>query len=459
LRSIAALTWPQLCTLLCQFIISLTDIWAGGRLGSDVQASIGLITQCQMMLMVFCTATVSGAVAVVSQSLGAGRRARARRYVGLITAMTLLLGVGLALLGMLLRHPFLSLLGTPDSIRPTALLFFSATMWAMPGHYGMTIGAALFRSAKSVLRPLYVTIMVCLLNIAGDLGFGLGWWNFPKYGAAAIAWSTTFAATLGAATLFFFLLRDGLLSYQSRLSWRWIKKGAPYLLHVAVPALGTSAVWQTGYLIMFIITASLPEGSVAALAGLTAGLRIEGILFMPAVACNMTAGVLVGHALGQGGRAMAMRTALTILALGCGVMSLAGAAIWPVRGILASMLTPDPDVSIATTTYLTYNILAVPCTVTSIILAGVFNGAGASIYPMRAFIISIWTVRLPLAWLFGHVLWKTADGVFMAMLVSQIVQSAFLFWALLRQDWRSFAMRQTSPHTHPEKVSHAFRSY
>ncbi len=448
LRVIAGLTGPQLLMLLCQFVVGMTDVWAGGRIGSAVQASIGMITQCQMMLMILCMATVSGAVAAVSQSLGAGKLDRARRYVGLVCAAGLGAGALLALGFYGLREPFLRLLQTPEDIMPTASVFFNATMWAMPGHYGMTIGAALFRSAQSVLLPLYVGMGVALLNVAGDLGFGLGWWGLPAFGAEGLAWTTCVSVNLGALILLGLLRRERLLTRQSLPRWRWARRGAVYLLKVGGPALVTSALWQTGYLVLYMITASLPSGSVSALAGLTAGLRVEALLFLPATAFNMTASVLVGHCLGEGDKAEARRLAVTILVIGCVSMSVVGACLWPLRWALATFITPDPAVQEATVAYLSYNFASVPFTVASVILAGVFNGAGATVYPMWAFSISIWLVRLPLAWLFGHRLWMTASGVFMAMLVSQMVQALTLVWVLRCRDWSRFAMRRTGTHHH-----------
>ena len=58
---------------------------------------------------------------------------------------------------------------------PVAIMFLTATIWGIPGQYTLTIGAAVFRSAKMVLIPLYVTGTACLLNVFGDLAFGLGW--------------------------------------------------------------------------------------------------------------------------------------------------------------------------------------------------------------------------------------------------------------------------------------------
>ena len=440
LRAIWSMTWPQTLMLLCQFTIGITDIWAGGRISADVQASIGMITQCQMMFMALAMAAVSGAVASISQSLGARKGTRAQRYVGLVLLGCIGLSACIALSAALWRRPLLELVQTPTAIIPTALLFLTATLWSLPGQYILSIGAAIFRAAQKVYLPLYVTGAVCLLNIIGDLGFGLGWWGFPRYGATGIAYATLGSVSAGAVLMLLLLVRENLFTRNSFPVWRWVRAGAPYLLKVAGPAFGTSFLWQTGYMVLFVITASLPSDTINAIAGLTAGLRIEGILFLPAVAFGMTASVLVGHALGEGNPEEAKRTLLSSVAVACLIMSLAGAILWPWRAALALLITPDPGVLAQTVGYLSYNIVAIPFTVTSIVLAGGLNGAGASIYPMLTFSIAVWCVRLPVAWFFGHVLWQDASGVFLSTLVSQVVMSSALLWVAIRCNWTRFAM-------------------
>lgn len=438
------MTWPQTVMLLCQFIIGITDIWAGGQIGSDVQASIGMVTQCQMLFMALAMAGVSGAVASISQSLGASQTRRARRYVSLVMIGGILIGCLLAWIGHLARIPVLIFVKTPENILPVASLFFSVSMLSLPGQYTITIGSAVFRAAKSVLKPLYVTIAVCVVNLFGDLAYGLGYWGFPNYGAAGVAWSTFASVTTGAILLLILLIQANLLTLDALPNRRWIKAGAPYLIKVAVPAFGTSALWQTGYLVLYVITASLPFGSVSAIAGLTAGLRVEGLLFMPAIAFNMTASVLVGHALGAGKRAEARRVIFTIWGIACCCMSFIGMCLWFWRPELAHILAPDPNVAQETVNYLTYNILSVPFSVTSIVLAGSLSGAGASVYPMLAFSAAVWMVRLPLAWYLGIILWRDASGIFLSMLISQIVQSSILFWIVLRCNWARFAVNHHS---------------
>ena len=441
LRSIYSMSWPQLCTLMTQFVIGFTDIWSAGQIGTDTQASVGLITQCQVMLMVVCWATNSGAVAAVSQSLGAGKILRAQRFVSAVLWFVISSGLCLTVAGLVLHEHILHWLGTPETMMGPAGVFLLASLCSLPGFYAMAVCTALLRSAKSVMPALYTGIAVCLFNMVGDLGFGLGWFGFPKYGTAGLAWSTTVSVSFGGAVLFASLRASGLWNTSVRTPWCWVRHAMKYLLKVSVPAAVTSLLWNSAYLVIFMIVAALPVHPAAALAGMTAGLRIESLLFMPANAGNMTASVLVGHALGQGSQKRAMQVALCILLFLCAAMSCLGVVFWFLRDFFAVLMSSDPDTQAAIVSYLTYNILAVPFTVGTVVLSGVFAGAGATIYPMRSFIVSIWCIRVPMALVLGH--WVLGyEGVFMSMLVSQFVQFCVLFWTLTHIKWYSHALRR-----------------
>jgi len=85
-------------------------------------------------------------------------------------------------------------------------------------------------------------------------------------------------------------------------------------------------------------------------------------------------------------------------------------------------------------------VLAIPFTLTSMILAGVFNGAGATLLNMVIMGAATWGVRLPLAYGLGHLVMHNAEGIWIAMFASQIVQSSVLFYYFTFKNWQRFAM-------------------
>lgn len=452
--TIWGLVWPQTVMMLCSMVIGLTDIWVAGRINPDVQASIGLATQLQAFLMVLGMALGAGAMAAVSQSMGAGRRKRGQRYAGLVIAVAVVMALGLAVIGYGSRSAILAALQVPERLRPLTGFFLTLVLLALPAQYIMGVGSTLFRATRNVMMPLVVVMAASVVNVVGDLGFGLGWFGFPVFGAAGIAWSTLAAVYVGGILTLLFLRRCRLFLPRIVPPVRWMRRAAPYLLKVALPAVLTQFLWQTGYLTLYAIMGSLPDGSVTALAGMTAGMRVESMLFMPAVAFNVTASILVGNTLGMGDKAGARRIGLATVGAGAVLMSLVGMCMWPWMPELAAAFSPDPAVQVQIVGYLTYNILSTPFTVGGMILNGVMTGAGATIYALVINTSCIWLVRLPLGWLLAHIVWGEARGVYVAMLISMTVQASAMLWVFFRRDWTRYAMRAQHPAVHRQTASH-----
>ncbi|MDD3310874.1 MATE family efflux transporter [Pseudodesulfovibrio sp.] len=439
-RTIWHLAWPQVIMMFFHFCIGLADVWVAGHIDRQVQASLGIITQSLLFLLILAMAVANGAVAAISQSIGAGMAVRARRYVGLCLTLVLLLGSVIMFAGLPFKSFIVTALQVPDSMRHITGYFLAVYLYVLPPYYLLTITNAIFRANKQVMFPLYSMILVTTLNAVLDIGLGLGWWGFPQIGFKGLAWATFGSVTAGALFNIFVLYRGGLLCRACFAPWRWTRAALPYLFKVAWPSGLMQIVWQSGYLFLYAITASLPWNPVDALAGMAVGLRIEALLFLPAFAFNMTASILIGHYLGARQADEAKKFGFRILGLGLVSLSLLAVVAWRFIPYWVSLLTTDQAVAAQALSYLKWNVLAIPFTLTSMILAGALNGAGATFYNMLIMGGATWGVRLPLAYYLGHVGMKDAEGIWIAMFCSQIVQSMTLLYYYSFKNWRRFAM-------------------
>ena len=449
--TIWGLVWPQMMMLLCTIVINLTDIWAAGQLSADVQAAVGVSFQIQVFLLVFGISLGAGGMAAVSQSMGAGRRWRAQNYVGLALSSCILLSAGIAVLISFFQNAVLALLQTPAELVPATNYMVDVMLFGLPFACVTQVAGTLFRAARQVIEPLLIVMVSCLLNVAGDLCFGLGWLGMPAFGMGGIAWSTFASSLVSAVLSVVFLKKGGLIGRRFVPRLRWLRIGAPYLFKVALPACGNSMLWHGGYLVMFGITASLPDG-VSALAGLTAGNRIESLLYMPANAFMVTASILVGNALGAGDRALARRTGLALFFLSGLSMSAVAACMWPFLPDFARFFSAESPVQTQIVNYLFFNVLVVPFTVSGLVLHGVMNGAGATVYSLVVNTSCIWLVRLPLGWGLAHHVFHDAYGVFMAMFISMVIQTSAMVWVFFRKDWAGFALGAHAHRNHKEKA-------
>ncbi len=440
--SIWRLTWPQMLMMSANFFSGFIDVFVAGKIGREVQASLGIITQSLMFFLIFAMAVANGSVAAISQSLGANLHQRARRYINLSLALAVLFSAIILALGFFLRDIFLILLRVPDSIVPVTSYFLRVYLLVLPPYYLLIVTNALFRARKDVRIPLYAMVLVTVVNTIGDFGLGLGWFGLPALGYPGVAWSTFFSVSAGAAFNILMLARKGLLSL-SCLPLRWVKKAWPYLFKVAWPSGGMSLVWQTGYLALFAVVASLPTGALDALAGMTAGARVESARCRPGFAFNRPASLLVGHYMGAGRPREAKRVGALVLMLGVGLISTMALVAWFFIEPITANLSPEPGVQGQMIQYLIYNFIATPFTVGSMILGGVMIGAGATIYNLCIFGASTWLVRLPIAYVLGHVVWGDALGVWVAMLVSQVFQCLTMLYFFLFSNWSRHGMRRS----------------
>jgi Na+-driven multidrug efflux pump len=299
-QAIWRLSWPQMLMLLSNVFIGMVDVYVAGRIDRNVQASLGMINQALFFFLVLAGAVANGAVAAIGQSLGAGLVRRAGRYVGLSLVLGGLLGAAVAGAGFALRGPFMDLLRVPAELRDVTGYFLGVYLLLLPAYSLFTITNAVFRAYAQVLHPLYSMVLVTVANGLATFGLGLGLFGLPRFGYQGVAWGTFLAVTLGCLYNLAVFRHLGLLAASLLPPLRWSRRAMGYLLAVAWPAGLMQVLWHSGYLVLFAITASLPQDNIVALAGMTAGLRIESLIFMVGFAFNMTASILVGHYLGAG---------------------------------------------------------------------------------------------------------------------------------------------------------------
>ena len=439
LSVIWGLVWPQMLMLLCTIVINLTDTWVAGQISPGAQASVGMVFQVQLFLMIFAGALGAGGMASVSQSIGAGRWQRARRFAAFVLLACATLATFLSCMVYAVADPVLVLLQTPPALQAEAGYMLRVMLAGLPFFYVMQVGSTLFKAARQVMAPLIAMLLSCIINLAGDICFGIGVLGFPAFGLKGVIWSTVAANAASGMLTVAVLKRGGLLPRDLVPDRRWMHCAARYLCKVALPACCNGLMWQAGYLVLFAITASLPNG-VESLAGFTAGNRIEAILYMPATAFMVTASILVGNYLGAGDKDAARHTGTALFLLSAFTMSAVAGLMWPFIGDIARIFSQEQTVQLQIRHYLFFNVLAVPFTVSGLVLHGVMNGSGATVYSLLVNVIGFWIIRLPLAWVLSHFLYGDAYGVYMAMLLSMIIQTSIITWIFFRWDWAAFAL-------------------
>ena len=446
------LTLPQMGLMLCHLVISMTDVWTAGKLGPDVQAATGVVAQIFSLLMLLTSLIASGCLSTVSQSLGAGLALRANRYAGLIILLSAGMGTAVALCALLAAPLLFTAMRVSDELRPALSVFFTAYCCQLPFYYVLIMVNSIFRAYKKVMLPLFTLLLMAAANLLGDVGFGLGFFSLPDYGAAGIAWTTFACSLLGLACNLLLARRYGLLHGKTFAPWKWNRRAMPYLLKVGTPAAAGQLITQTGSLVTLAIIGLLPD-STNVLAGMSVGGRVQAILMFPLGALYMSMVIFSGHLLGEGkreslyafGRRMSALTGLALLA--------PAALLWLLREPAAGLFSSEPAVLQQASLFLAFACLSAPLTGMTGIMNAIISGAGATVLSCRVGALTCWAVGIPLALGLGLGLDFGAPGVYAASALAQF--AAFLWTTRLfgRKKWLEYGLRKR--HTAPKARRHS----
>ena len=402
-------------------------------------AAVGYVGQLYFTLIILANGISVGTVSMVSQAYGA----KSSEGVGNVASHSLVLGVAISGLLTVLAEIYTAELvwaaGMPEGIQHTAEVFIQIFSLVLVPTYVMIISAGILRASGSIRIAMINSAVAATLNVLGDLILGFGWGPIPALGFRGIAWSSAIASTVG-MTLNLLCVSYG----PHGVSWssmvRPLSICLKNLIKLGVPTALQQTAWNTGTLVVYFLVGQLAMGQITALAAMTAGLRIEALIFLPIFAFNMACAVLTGNRLGAGDITGA-RTGAKAAALLCLAMIIVPAfLIFVFAPFVSGLLSSDPEVLEEMTRYLRINMLGMPFLAVGITLGGALQGAGDTLGTMRIIFTGMWVIRIPLILLVMHVFRAGAMAIWWCMTFSTIIMCGLLVNRFHGNAWMAASM-------------------
>lgn len=429
------MSWSMLLVMFFNFLVGLTDVFVAGFLGPEIQAVVGFVSELYFFIIIVGNAISIGTVAMLSRAVGAGRfedassTARQSILFGAVCSLTLMIA------GLLLHDEIVSIAGFSGDVRGIAGDFFVIYAFALVPNYIVILSNAVFRAGGEVKLTLQAMFYVTLINISLNFILVFGLLAFPALGFRGIALSTAIAMYAGTAICFLLFRRSRWRSMFSG-SWRFSVELIRKIFTLSWPMALLQVAWNIGNIVLYNILGRLSEGSITAMAAFTSGLRIEAIIYLPIFALNMAASVLTGQNLGahEPGRAETIGWKISIS--GVAFVSLIALPIFIFAREISSPIAKDQLVLSETVRYLRIMMLSEPFMALSLILGGSLQGAGDTKGVMSIIVVSLWAIRLPLAYLLAVTAGFGAPGVWAAMVTSMCFQGIAMTVRFREGGWK-----------------------
>lgn len=420
-----AVAWPMTLIMFFEFLIGLTDVYVAGRVGKDIQAAYGFVIQLYFMFIVVANALAVGTVSVVSRLYTSGDRDRLTTAIFSSLVAGAVAGAVLAVSGILFTPQLIGILNIPDQLKPFSIPLIQIYSAGLLFEYMVINSNGVLRSCNMIKVSLRTMAIVCTVNIALNIFFVF----FTPLGFRGIALATASASFVGCLINIAYVrtIMAGIYTFSRNIVAK--------IAAIGWPMGALQVLWQLGSLILFLIISELPENRVEILAALTAGLRIESAIYLPAFAFNMANAVIIGNLLGEKRTDEAYRSGLITALIGVGVVTLLVFLVIINAWWITSLLSDNPIVRKESVRYIYISMISEPFMAWGIILGGGLSGAGDTRSVLIRVALSIWLIRIPLAYILVVILGFGAASVWWSMNISQFVQAFLLYRRYAGRTW------------------------
>ena len=409
-----------------------------GHIGAEATAAIGIVSSSTWLLHGILVGLYNAFSIQIAQYLGADRQQDARGVLRQAMLFNLAAGLAAAAFGIGISGHLPGWLGADVSLQANASAYFAIWSAALPFTMAMGMYTSMLRASGDALTPGLISVLVCVLDVVFNFFlinptrtlWGITVWG-AGLGVPGAALGTALATVVGGLlALCILLFREGPLCIRKPGSWKITRACIRNLGKVGVPLAAERAALSSAQVLQVRIVSQL--GTVA-IAANSLGVSAEGLCYMAGYGIQGAAIALIGQTVGAHRKDMAKRFAWLCTLMGMGIMTLTGAGLFAFAPALMSIFTADAAVIALGARVLRIEAFAEPMFGASIVASGAMQGAGDSTACFVLNLVSMWGIRLTLAFLlaprFGLV------GVWGAMCFELCVRGLLFLIRLARGKW------------------------
>lgn len=397
-KQLVKLVGPIFIEALLVMLLGATDTFMLSRHSDNSVAAAGLDNQIlNLVFLIFQVISIATSI-LCSQYIGAKRKDKFVQTVGVSLILSLVAGLIISLCFIFGSTFILNLMG----VRPDIFDAGKSYMMIVGGAavfqaVSYSISASL-RSADKAYYPMYVAIVVNVLNILGNYTLIFGKFGFPALGVTGAAISTAFSRGV-AMCINLLILKKKLVPRFPREYFRpfpWSEAGK--LLNIGIPSAGEQFSYSLSQVVITYFINILGNQALA-----TKSYCANIVMFTYLFALSMAQGgaILIGHLVGMdkiraaylvGKRNLKVSVIATVtLSL---IVAVSGRWILP-------LLTSDPVIIKVGLMVLWIDVLVENGRAINMFAVNALRSAGDIYFPVILSICVCWTASVGCSYLFG----------------------------------------------------------
>ena len=400
-RSIMALAGPTMLEQLMNTAVQYVDTAMVGSLGTQATSAVGSTGTVNWLINSTVSAIGVGFLALISRACGEGNLSEAKRASAQSLLAVLVFGVFFTVLTLCLSPCIPVWMQVESDTQQLASEYFFILYSPMLFRTATIIFGTVLRAAGDTKSPMLVGILVNVINVVlnfcliyptrqyvlwgGEIilpGAGLG------IHGAAIASAVSFA--VGGICMTCILWHHPIISPRGRSLVPDPEILRP-CLRVALP----NAIQRFGTCFGYVVFASMINslGDISTAAHTIAN-TVESAFYIPGYGMQTAAATLAGNALGEGDELKLRKLGAKLLVLELVLMLGSGSLLFLLAPKMVMLFSKDQQVILLGTTVLRMVALSEPFYGISIIVEGMLQGMGRTVFSLVINLVGMWAVRI-----------------------------------------------------------------
>ncbi len=422
-RLLLGMALPMVASMLLQAFYNVVDSIYVSQLGQDALNAVSLAFPIQNIIVAVASGTGVGVNALISRSLGEGKREQASRYATLGVFLSACSYIFMLLFGIFGAEAFFRTQTNVEAIITDGAQYLRICCIFSFGAFGQVIYEKLMQSTGKTALSMYTQGIGAILNIILDPVFIFGWFGLPAMGVAGAAIATVVGQIGGMVlgiVLNHYKNREIKVSFRGFLpEWEKIKRiyviGVPAIIMMAIGSIMT-------YSMNLLLGALEPTGVATAVFGVY--FKLQSFVILPVV--GMTHGMMpiVSYNLGAQRKSRMLSSYRYTLYYSFGYLCLCSVLMLVLPEVLLGFFNPTPQMLALGAPALRIISFSYLFTAYSLVNSSFFQAMGRSVLSMLMSIARQLGFLVPLAILFGFVIglhavwWAIPIAEFAVMIVA-----------------------------------------
>ncbi len=431
-QDLRRLIFPLIVEQVLAVTIGMADTIMVSGCGEAAVSGIALVDVINILLINIFSALATGGAVVSSQYLGKQEPENACVAAKQLVYVTLSLSMVVMLVCLFLRDLILAkIFGNIDpSVMENAQIYFAISAYSYPFLALYNAGAALFRSMGNSRVSMFTSLLMNMANIGGNalliFGFGMG------VRGAAIA--SLVSRMIGCVIMLLLLRHRENPIHIERLFIPEVRPSmVRSILAVGVPTGLENGIFQIGKVLVQGLIVSLGTTAIAANAIAN---NLASMEVIPGAAIGLALITVVGQCVGARDYVQARQYAIKLLKITyLSMIGLNIAILIFCHPIVNVYRMSEQTTAVALQLLIIHGIGAMIIWPLSFTLPNVLRAAGDAKFTMSVSIISMWTCRIGLSYLFVSFGWGV-PGVWLAMIADWVVRTTAFVLRFCGSRWQ-----------------------